>query len=284
MRRWQVQFQVYRPLPAFPFPGELVEEQQDTPGYRLEGRLRKNTPGGQLACTLAGVGGFSLRGQEYRLPPGQAFLANHTDPDHAYYYPPEGKEPWIFLWISLLGKPAEAMIRDLNERCGYVFTLPLEHGLIKRLHAWRAHRNTVQALSPPAGARLAVDVLADLGEVPAGEWVENAGSALANRAQQYILEHLEEPCPVGEVAAAMTVSREHLTRIFRDQLGQGPAEYIRRRKLRLAGHLLRETGLGSGEIAARLGFDNATTFIRAFKRHTGMTPQTFRRLGLPPPE
>jgi len=284
MRRWQIQFQVYRPLPAFPYPNELVEEHQDAPIYRHEGRLRGKTGGGQLVCTLSGVGGFSLHGREHRLPPGQAFLANHADPEHAYYYPPEAREPWVFLWISLLGPTAEAMIRELNGRFGYLFPLPLDRGLIPRLQAWRPRRNTIQALSPQAGAAMVAEVLSGIGEPASGAWSENAASALANRAQQYILGHLEEACPVAVVAAAMQVSREHLTRVFREQLGQAPAEYIRRCKLRLGGHLLRETGLAVGEVAQRLGFESPTTFIRAFRRHTGMTPQTFRRLGLPPPE
>lgn len=38
-----------------------------------------------------------------------------------------------------------------------------------------------------------------------------------------------------------------------------------------------------GEIAFRLGFDDANSFFRAFRRWTGMTPGDYRRAAAPPP-
>jgi len=45
----------------------------------------------------------------------------------------------------------------------------------------------------------------------------------------------------------------------------------------LARHYLRRTHLSSTEIAYLLGFDEASSFFRAFQRWTGTTPETLRR-------
>ncbi len=45
----------------------------------------------------------------------------------------------------------------------------------------------------------------------------------------------------------------------------------------LATRLLRSDELSIDEVAARLGYSDATNFTRAFRRWTGMTPRAFRR-------
>ncbi|SPA43540.1 putative transcriptional regulator, AraC [Cupriavidus taiwanensis] len=52
----------------------------------------------------------------------------------------------------------------------------------------------------------------------------------------------------------------------------------------LAGHYLSEGALSLGEIAFRLGFDDANSFFRAFRRWTGMTPGDYRRHAAPAPQ
>ncbi len=43
-------------------------------------------------------------------------------------------------------------------------------------------------------------------------------------------------------------------------------------------HLLKESDLSVEQVAFQIGFSEASTFIRAFKKWTGMTPLTYRRL------
>jgi AraC-like DNA-binding protein len=51
----------------------------------------------------------------------------------------------------------------------------------------------------------------------------------------------------------------------------------------LAGRYLTEGAMSLGEIAFRLGFDDANSFFRAFRRWTGMTPGDYRRAAAHPP-
>ncbi|MFS8977342.1 AraC family transcriptional regulator ligand-binding domain-containing protein [Cupriavidus necator] len=51
----------------------------------------------------------------------------------------------------------------------------------------------------------------------------------------------------------------------------------------LAGRYLTEGAMSLGEIAFRLGFDDANSFFRAFRRWTGMTPGDYRRAAARPP-
>jgi transcriptional regulator GlxA family with amidase domain len=47
--------------------------------------------------------------------------------------------------------------------------------------------------------------------------------------------------------------------------------------MHLAQHLLQESTLGMGEIAARVGYESDAAFNRAFRRHIGSPPGTWRQ-------
>ena len=125
-------FQLLRPMETLPVPYEVVLEKQVSPAYHLEGRGRPQDHA-QIVCTISGEGAFRYKEKVYKLTPGMAFMSQLGDPDTAYYYPGHAAEPWIFLWISFDGFRAVEIIREMNERYGYVFRLPLDTGFVKHL-------------------------------------------------------------------------------------------------------------------------------------------------------
>ena len=284
MRIWQVKFEVYKSLPSFPVPGELVEELQEKPSYRNEGRLRVNPRGGQLAYTLEGRGLFIAGKKQYALPPGKAFFHLHNDPETVYCYPPDGTEPWKFLWISFFGETLEKMINDIVTRYGYIYTLPRSRGIIKKLEAYRNYRGVIHTMTPLAGAKLVMEVLASLGEKFEKEQTLDPQSNLIKNAQELMLEKLDENLGMERIANELNVSREHLSRVFREQTGLSPHEYLTRRKMRYACYLLRDTNLTCKEIASRIGYDDPASFSRAFKNEIKISPQDLRITGYIPEE
>ncbi len=81
----------------------------------------------------------------------------------------------------------------------------------------------------------------------------------------------------SRMAQAHFISRRFLYELF-EPLGEAPAEYLRRRRLRRAAELL-ESGterLTISQVAMRCGFGDPTTFARAFHREFGMSPHEYR--------
>lgn len=79
-----------------------------------------------------------------------------------------------------------------------------------------------------------------------------------------------------ELARAMHVSERTLKR----KLAADDTTYsqlVTEERRALATGLLRSDDLSIDEVAARLGYSDATNFTRAFRRWTGMTPRAFRR-------
>lgn len=78
-------------------------------------------------------------------------------------------------------------------------------------------------------------------------------------------------------AAEMRLSVWHASRLLKEQTGIGFAEQLHGRRIRAAEALLSDRRLTIKEIAAHVGYVNATQFGRQFKLHTKMTPLDYRR-------
>lgn len=67
-----------------------------------------------------------------------------------------------------------------------------------------------------------------------------------------------------------------VSRMFRQIMGKGYAEYIREQKLGRAIELM-DRGLNINAVAEQLGYSSAQYFIKVFKEEYGITPYQFKK-------
>ena len=77
------------------------------------------------------------------------------------------------------------------------------------------------------------------------------------------------------LAAACSVSAEHLRRLCRSELGRTPMEHVTFLRVQRAQDLLATTTDKLDAIAPQVGYRSAEVFSRAFVRCTGMTPTEY---------
>lgn len=92
----------------------------------------------------------------------------------------------------------------------------------------------------------------------------------------FILEHLNEPLPLEELARNVGMSLRTLTRWCRQELGESPAGLVRRLRIEEAQRLLEQTSLPLKDIATRAHLGDANTLWRTFTRYLGVTPADYR--------
>jgi len=78
------------------------------------------------------------------------------------------------------------------------------------------------------------------------------------------------------VAARLGISGEHLSRLFKKNMGLTFGEYLTRFRLRKAVELLSDPAVRVGEVADLSGYRDARYFSTLFRKYTGMTPSEFR--------
>lgn len=97
-------------------------------------------------------------------------------------------------------------------------------------------------------------------------------------ALDYISEHLGDPITIDELTEQAEVSRRWLEYAFREELGQTPYQYLRRKRLSLAKRLLVDDGNAKvHEIARRTGFSSAKQLTNAFQQEFEMSPREWQR-------
>ncbi|MDE6019050.1 MAG: AraC family transcriptional regulator [Muribaculaceae bacterium] len=96
------------------------------------------------------------------------------------------------------------------------------------------------------------------------------------RAIHFIEQKIASSIGLKEVADAACVSKQHVIRIFKYNLGQTPLQFITNAKMRNAELQLLTTDKPVNIIALELGYSDTSYFIRMFRRHTGKTPNSYR--------
>ncbi len=99
------------------------------------------------------------------------------------------------------------------------------------------------------------------------------------RAIDYIEDHLAEGIDYEQVARESFSSSFHFQRVFSILCGMTLGEYIRCRRLTLAGAELAATGGRVIDVAAKYGYESPESFAKAFQKFHGMTPSQARMNG-----
>ena len=97
-------------------------------------------------------------------------------------------------------------------------------------------------------------------------------------AQNYVADHFAEAISVEDLARASAVSTSYLTKLFRQQLGTSPHDFLLRYRITRAKQLLMETNLPIGEIARKVGFTSESNFSYRFSQMCSTTPRAYRSL------
>lgn len=97
------------------------------------------------------------------------------------------------------------------------------------------------------------------------------------RIKQFTLRNKFKKTTLKEAAACVYLSPKYLSRLFKQVTGKSFSSYRLAVKMQAAKELLKKTGYNINQISDRLGYENAESFIRQFKKHAKHTPTEFRR-------
>jgi AraC-like DNA-binding protein len=93
---------------------------------------------------------------------------------------------------------------------------------------------------------------------------------------QYIQENYKE-ITLSDLAKKFHYSNEYTSRLIKELTGMNYTEILRTVRIEHSQDLLANTTMSVTTIAEAIGYDTAEHYIRQFKKHTGMTPSTFRK-------
>lgn len=93
----------------------------------------------------------------------------------------------------------------------------------------------------------------------------------------WMMQRLDQPLTVEDLARQAGMSSRHLTRHFNSATGTTPLQWLHTQRIRRAQELLETTADSIDSIASASGMGTATTLRRHFHRTVGVPPDTYRR-------
>ncbi|KAI7256420.1 hypothetical protein KC345_g10991, partial [Hortaea werneckii] len=107
-----------------------------------------------------------------------------------------------------------------------------------------------------------------------------SNTRIGDEVSAYVQDHYADMnLSVSMIGAHFNITPQYVSRLFKEQSGQGLHDYISRVRTAAAKTLLQE-GVTIEEISARVGFTSSSAFIRVFKKYEGITPGRFKSLTL----
>ena len=101
-------------------------------------------------------------------------------------------------------------------------------------------------------------------------------SMLVKRAVAYMHQNYTRPFARREVAEAIGVSENYFSRLFNQELGLLPWDYLNRFRVCQAKELFRRTQGSVKSVSSQVGFKDPKYFSRVFRKLTGLSPNEFR--------
>lgn len=104
------------------------------------------------------------------------------------------------------------------------------------------------------------------------EWIQ-----VINRAIEYMEQHLLEDICAEDVAGQVHISSFHFQRAFHLFTGMTIGEYLRKRRMSLAGEELTKENKKVIDVALKYGYDSPESFSKAFLRFHGITSHQVKK-------
>ncbi len=99
--------------------------------------------------------------------------------------------------------------------------------------------------------------------------------------KEYVDCHLQQPITAKKLAIAVGYSPYHMARVFKEETGLSPFDYIRQQRLLQSAYALRSEKLRVIDVALDYVFDSHEGFTRAFTKAFGISPKKYSQLKAP---
>jgi AraC-like DNA-binding protein len=216
-------------------------------------------------------GQLRVNGEWYKIAPGFASLIPPGS-DLEYHY--RGKSQHAYAHFSLPAggvlETSLAAMQDLGPRFA---------GVYQRMEEMIAFHHT----EPVRAAVRLWDLLWQISEPHA----DAADEARMPDAVAQMLSRMElrlgQRLHIAALAAEVGISHNHLIRQFRRWVGTNPVQYLRRRRVERAQHLLTHTTMPVKAIAAEVGIPDLHLFNKVMRAEVGASPRQIRAASLPVP-
>lgn len=220
-----------------------------------------------LMHLLSGTAVIQTGDCDYAVEEGQTFLICTAKP-HVYGC----TDSMHCLWIHFAGNGSDGIFDYLIKKNGmrHVFTVSPDSEYVNKLWDFIHIFSENEPDSELAISMKLYEVLALLGINS-----QQPSVSQIDRVIRYINQNYAEEIDLEELARAAQLSVSRFSEVFKNETNCSPYKYVINTRLHVACRMLSSTKLSVSEVAERVGFGSATSFIYSFRQKYGITPKQY---------
>lgn len=245
----------------------------------------------KIIIFISGRVNYLIEGRSYRLKPWDILFVSSSETHKAIIDPSEVYER-IVIWVnsSFLEKHNNEdgnLLTCFELACREKFNL-----LRSSSEAMKDIKHTLTAMERTIGNKdfgsfilgnsLFIQLMVYLNRLYLGS--ENSGSIVdveydetVERILNYIKENLTEDLSIEKISSLFYLNRYYLMHRFKEQTGYTIHNYIVQKRLIYANTLIK-SGRSVTEACVECGFNDYSSFLRAFKNMFGLSPKKYYKL------
>ena len=243
----------------------------------------------ELAYVLSGKGKYLIEGEEISVEAGDLIICNpgvkHT---HIVVNKKEPTIEFIFGFTDFQFRNMAPNSIELPDK-GYVLhtTSELRQEISKLCFSMIAERDSNQIgryfMFKAHLMQLLLLVMREIADVEKPEqkgynFETYSKNYAVNRIITYLNENYENKISLEQIAHNMYLSPVYISKIFKEETGESPINYLIKIRLEKAKDiLLNEEGGSIKNIANQVGYDDVYHFSKLFKKYYGISPLHFKK-------
>lgn len=240
-------------------------------GYHLK---RNNYNSLLVSHILEGNFTYLKNGKHITAHKGDTVILDCYRP-HEYYT----DDSFESIWIHISGSNSFELFEEIEKSNGNLIKSKDIHYVQKLL--FRIY-DSIKSDDPPSELSISVDIYKLFAELMNYQTTKSLGENnyedTVQQVKEYIAEHLSDNLTVTKLAQAAHMSPSHFSRVFKQQTGFSPYDYVLTFRLNRAKFLLSNTDMTVSSIAFKTGFNSESNFIYFFTENEGISPGKFRKL------
>lgn len=235
-----------------------------------------------LHFIIDGKGTLQVNDTTYHLKRRQLFLC---PPDTPLRYNADSADPWHYAWVSFYGPKAVLWLKQAGFdqkhliRESYVpieqFTILIQKLLTTSKPTASNELKQLSCLFHLMSLLISSNINA---KDASGIRSTKSNEALLEDALQFIAANYDCNIRIQDISGYLEISRSRLCSLFKTHLDQSPQNYLLLLRLQKAQELLASSTFEIQDISQQVGYPDAQSFSKAFRRIYQISPSEYQKL------
>lgn len=214
--------------------------------------------------------------QDYDLGPDQGFL---ICPGQISTYVADRDQPWKYVWLEFDGLRVSEFVEsaglDVSQPV-YRPQSPAQGQRVRDVMLYMADHSDASPLHLTGLLFLFLDLLIQTSSTRRALHGVQLKDFYIQEAINYMERNYQRELSVEELADVCKLNRSYFSKLFKDNMGCPPQEFLIRLRMAKAAERMQVTSDSIGDVAVMCGYPNQLHFSRAFKKRYGLSPREWR--------